>query len=629
MGNAEKGIAGWEKDDLAALNGEVIRASPEVVNIGEKNLYFDTLKLPLRDETGAIIGLLGIARDITERIALQKNQEKERTMLLTLVNSLPDIVFAKDRGSRFLLANRATAEFLGAHDPADLIGKTDFELLPREVAERFISDDRLVIETGASQINKDEPAKSAAGELRWLLTTKVPLRDEAGQIRGLVGIGHDITLRKQAEQKLRQQTTLLDIASDAIVVRDMQNIIQYWNKSAEKVYGWTAEEAMGRSSVDLLSSPKHIEEVSLAMEAVMTNGEWSGEMHHESKAGQTLTIEARWTLVRNEAGAPSGILAVNTNVTEKRTLEAQLLRVQRLESLGTLAGGVAHDLNNVLTPILMGVEGLSLQHQDEHTRRILEIIRTATQRGANIVQQVLSFARGVTGERTVVQLKHALREVQNIIQETFPRSIEIRGTIDKNLWPVQGDVTQLHQVLMNLCVNARDAMPQGGILSLAADNIALDEAYARMNLEARPIRYVVLKVEDNGIGMAPEVLEKIFDPFFTTKEPGKGTGLGLSTTRSIVKTHQGFITVYSEVGKGSSFHVYIPAAGQGSQESGEKEEAEIPRGHGELILIVDDEEAVREITQQMLETYGYRALSAEDGTEAMAPCTWRTGARSA
>ena len=241
-------------------------------------------------------------------------------------------------------------------------------------------------------------------------------------------------------------------------------------------------------------------------------------------------------------------------------MEAQLLRVQRLESLGTLAGGVAHDLNNVLTPILMGVEGLSLQHQDEHTRRILEIIRTATQRGANIVQQVLSFARGVTGERTVVQLKHALREVQNIIQETFPRSIEIRGSIDRNLWPVQGDVTQLHQVLMNLCVNARDAMPQGGILSLAAENVALDEAYARMNLEAKPIRYVVLKVEDNGIGMAPEVLEKIFDPFFTTKEPGKGTGLGLSTTRSIVKTHQGFITVYSEVGKGSSFHVYIPAA---------------------------------------------------------------------
>ena len=221
-------------------------------------------------------------------------------------------------------------------------------------------------------------------------------------------------------------------------------------------------------------------------------------------------------------------------------------------------------MNNILSPILMGVEGLSLQHSDESSRKILEIIKTAAQRGANIVRQVLSFARGIEGEHAEIQLKHLIREIEELIKEAFPKTIEVRSQIPKDLLPVIGDATQLHQVLMNLCVNARDAMPEGGILTLSAENVELDETYARMHIEARPIRYVVLKVEDTGTGMAPGIVEKIFDPFFTTKEPGKGTGLGLSTAHSIAKSHGGFINVYSEVGKGSAFKVYIPAADQGA-----------------------------------------------------------------
>jgi nitrogen-specific signal transduction histidine kinase/ActR/RegA family two-component response regulator len=308
---------------------------------------------------------------------------------------------------------------------------------------------------------------------------------------------------------------------------------------------------------------------------------------------------------------------VNTDVTEQRSIQQQLLRAQRLESVGTLAGGIAHDLNNILSPILMGVEGLSIHHSDESSRKILEIIKTAAQRGANIVRQVLSFARGIEGEHAEVQLKHLIREIEELIKETIPKTVEVRSQIPKDLLPVIGDATQLHQVLMNLCVNARDAMPEGGILTLSAENVELDETYARMHIEARPIRYVVLKVEDTGTGMAPGIVEKIFDPFFTTKELGKGTGLGLSTAHSIAKSHGGFINVYSEVGKGSAFKVYIPAADQGAIDLVEKVQEGIPMGEGELILIADDEAAVREITKQILEAYGYRVLLAKDGTEAV------------
>ena len=240
------------------------------------------------------------------------------------------------------------------------------------------------------------------------------------------------------------------------------------------------------------------------------------------------------------------------------------------------------------------------------------------QRGANIVRQILNFARGMEGTHGEVQVKHVLREIEEIIRETFPRSIVLKTDVPRDLWPINGDATQLHQVLMNLCVNARDAMPDGGWLTLSAENVQLDEAYARMNIEAKPIRYVVLKVEDAGTGMAASVLEKIFDPFFTTKEPGKGTGLGLSTVRSIVKSHGGFINVYSEPSKGASFKVYVPAAEQGSVSSAEGPQEGIPMGDGELILVVEDEVSLRDITRQTLESYGYRVMTALDGTDAVA-----------
>jgi hypothetical protein len=552
------------------------------------------------------------AEDRRARRAAEEAQRASENKYRELFESIPQMIFTKDLGSVYLTCNRNYARSLGIQ-PEELAGHTDYDFFPKELADKYRADDRRIMESGRQETIEERFVLS--GYEAWMQTVKTPIRNEDGTVSGVLGIFWDITERRLAAQKMQEQAALLDISADAIFVRDMRHDIVYWNKSAERIYGWSSEEAVGKNADDLLGT--HAPDSMHAYEIVLEKGEWTGEFNRKSRDGRELTIQARWTLVRDLQGKPRGILAVNTDLTEQRSIQQQLLRAQRLESIGTLAGGIAHDLNNILSPILMGTEALSIQCPDESSRKILDIMKNAGQRGANIVRQVLSFARGIEGEHAEIQPKHLIREIEQLIRETFPKTIEVGSQIPKDLLPVIGDATQLHQVLMNLCVNARDAMPEGGILTLSAENVELDETYARMHVEARPIRYVALKVEDTGTGMAPGIIEKIFDPFFTTKEPGKGTGLGLSTTHSIAKGHGGFINVYSEVGKGSAFKVYIPAADQGQVDRAEKVQEGIPMGEGELILVADDEASVREITKQILESYGYQVLLAKDGTEAV------------
>jgi two-component system cell cycle sensor histidine kinase/response regulator CckA len=302
---------------------------------------------------------------------------------------------------------------------------------------------------------------------------------------------------------------------------------------------------------------------------------------------------------------------------ERKRIEAQLLRTQRMESIGTLAGGIAHDLNNILTPILMAVQLLRERVSDPGTLRLIDTLETSARRGANIVRQVLTFARGVEGEHIPIQPKHLISNMEKMLTQTFPKSIEIRSELPRNLWMVIGDPTHFDQVLLNLCVNARDAMPDGGTLTIRAQNTIIDEHYVRLNLDARPGPYVVIEIADNGHGIPPHLLDKIFEPFFTTKDVGKGTGLGLSTVIAIVKSHKGFIHVYSEPGNGTSFKVFLPA--QESAHATQTLDAivNLPRGNDELILVVDDEQAVREIARATLESYGYRTLVASNGAEAL------------
>ena len=412
-----------------------------------------------------------------------------------------------------------------------------------------------------------------------------------------------------------EQASLLDLARDAILVCGLDHRITYWNKSAERVYGWTAAEAVGRLVSEIKGHDD--EDFQQACDTVLQNGEWDGELTQIGKDGKKRVVEGRWTLLRDAAGEPRSILAINTDITERKKVEDHLLRVQRMESIGTLAGGIAHDLNNALTPILMSIELLKMQEQDARKTGILSTIENSAKRGADMVRQVLSFARGVEGQRLEVQAGHLLKDIEKIANETFLKNIQVRSDIPAGLWVVQGDPTQIHQMLLNLCVNARDAMPRGGTLNLSASNQLLDEQCTTMMTGAKPGPHLLLEVEDTGTGMPPEVMDRMFEPFFTTKELGKGTGLGLSSAMAIILSHHGMVHVESEPGKGSKFQVYLPAQmATGSDDDAPPTPVELPRGHGELVLLIDDEDAVRHITGQTLESFGYRVLPASDGVEA-------------
>jgi PAS domain S-box-containing protein len=431
-----------------------------------------------------------------------------------------------------------------------------------------------------------------------------------------VGLGiyfRDITDRKHAQQKIQEQANLLAIATDAIYVYDRNNQIVFWNQAAEKLYDCPADEIIGEDWRQLLMPD------SLAqLEALPLTDTWQGEIAKRTQMGKEIMVMSRRSVIFDDAGEIVSFLTVDTDITEKKQLESQFLRAQRLESLGMLAGGIAHDLNNVLTPIIGIIQLLPIKinNLDLQTKKLLEILDESAHRGANLVKQILSFTRGVEGKTTNVQVGHLLAETQKIIQETFPKNIDFSLDLPSNLWLTAADATLLHQVFMNLCVNARDAMPKGGSLHIIAENLEIDENYARMNIEAKIGSYIVITIADTGMGIPPEILDRIFDPFFTTKDVGKGTGLGLSTVIGVIKSHQGFINVYSEIGKGTRFKIYLVATEDQTIEPVVKPQPLF--GRDELILIVDDEMAIQSVTKATLETHGYRTLVANDGIEAIA-----------
>jgi two-component system, cell cycle sensor histidine kinase and response regulator CckA len=424
--------------------------------------------------------------------------------------------------------------------------------------------------------------------------------------------------RKRADERIREQAALLDKARDAISAVDLEGQIVYWNKSAERLTGWTSDEVMGKNIDEWLYGTDNAARLAQAWRDVFEQEEWVGELHQTTRSGDEMIVESRWTLVRDGVGSPRLILIINTDVTERKRLESQFLRSQRMESIGRLVGGIAHDLGNLLVPILLGVRVLQQRFgEDEKTQRTLSMIQKSAQRGSDMVKQVLAFARGVEGERTPLNVAQIVSEVEKITRETFPINIVIEAEIPDGLWVVNGDSTQLQQVLMNLCVNARDAMPDGGKLIIRVENFIVDENLAEMNIDAKPGAFVKLSVTDTGMGIPPDTLDKIFEPFFTTKPVGKGTGLGLSTVYSIVKSHGGFVNVYSEFGEGTTFFIYLPASSDNTLVPPDEMNQELCKGNGELILVVDDEEYILEATKDTLESTGYRVLTAKDGTEAL------------
>jgi PAS domain S-box-containing protein len=429
-------------------------------------------------------------------------------------------------------------------------------------------------------------------------------------------VTEDITERKLAQDRIRDQAALLDLASDAIIVRDVEGYVQFWNKGAERLYGWTVAEAVG-AKMSKLFSQDDMRTLQTAEQEMATKGEWSGELRKRTQAGQEIFVASRWTLVRDEEGRPSSVLMINTDVTEKKKLEAQFLRAQRMEGIGTLATGMAHDLNNILAPILMSAGTLRWDMSAKDKELAISRIETSVKRGAAIIQQVLTFGRGINGDRTPVQPAEIVEEVCKIVGQTFPKDITIHSELAKGLWPVMGDRTQIHQVLLNLCVNARDAMPKGGKLGIIGRNIHLTQTKQALPAPAAPGPYVRLLVSDSGCGIPPADRERIFDPFFTTKEVGKGTGLGLSTVLGIVKSHRGVVSVMSEMGQGTTFEILLPASAEAASIIAPAAQPELPRGGGETVLIVDDEPDIVSGMRDALQNQNYRVLVARNGQEAL------------
>ena len=347
----------------------------------------------------------------------------------------------------------------------------------------------------------------------------------------------------QAEAIIREQGALLDKAQDAIIVCNMKQLIIYWNQGAERIYGWSAAEVMGKDIRELLFHGDIPPEAKEAAKNMDDSDEWTGELPEFTKDGRTVVVQVRVTSIRDEHGHKKSLLIINTDITEKKNYETQLLRAQRMESLGTLAGGIAHDLNNALAPIIIGAELLKENKNDAERDKILDMICTSANRGSGMVRQILNFARGSKQQTQQIPVRQLINEMVKIVRNTFPKSISISLRTGGRLWDVSGDATELHQIILNLCVNARDAMTQGGILTLHAENRTLNAGAKNLPSDMQPGDYVMLAVTDTGIGIPPEVLPRIFEPFFSTKTPDQGMGLGLSTVASIIKHHNGFIQV--------------------------------------------------------------------------------------
>lgn len=424
--------------------------------------------------------------------------------------------------------------------------------------------------------------------------------------------------RRRYLARIHQQAALLDKAQDAILVVDLDGTVTYANPRARALYGWPHPPVDAASALRALD-PESNGAFVAAIRVAASEGEWSGELPQRDANGSLLVIEGRATLIRDPKGDPREILFINTDITERKKLQDQFLRAQRRESIGALAGGMAHDLNNALSPILMGVQLLKAKTTDAATQRVLSVIESNTQRGAGMVRQVLLFARGQDGVTDRIDPAALLHELQGVLRQSFPSSIEISVLAPPDLWAVRGNTTQLHQILLNLCINARDAMPSGGRLTLAADNADLDPTEIQDLPGLQPGRHVMLMVSDTGTGIPPEVQAHLFEPFFTTKPHGTGTGLGLATVASLVKAHGGAVRVRSVDNEGTSFEVYLPAledipvgASAGAPPP------TILLGRGETLLLADDELSLRDLVRDGLEGQGFQVISAGSGVEALA-----------
>jgi PAS domain S-box-containing protein len=553
--------------------------------------------------------------DISQRKADEQKLAEQARFRQELIDSVPLPVFVKDTAGHYLECNRALAEFIGL-PREQLIGKTVADVFPDEFAIQYRRrDDELFLHQGR-QVYRGT-VRNAAGSLRSVIFHRATFHQVDGSLGGLIGTFIDVTEFDGAMSQLRLQESALNAAANGIAITDRNGIALWANPACERLTGYRVEEIVNSSLRILKSDQQQEQSYSNLWQTIMAGQVWQGELLNRRKDGTTYHEEMTITPLKDEQGNVTNFVAIKQDISSRKQVEMQYLRAQRMEGIGLLASGIAHDLNNVLAPVLLSIELLQAMHPDADTQDILHTVEQSARRGADIVRQVLTFARGVKGERIPLQSKHLVKDIMRVAKETFPKNIEVHIRMDTEVSNVEGDPTQIHQVLLNLAVNARDAMPDGGRLTLSAHNHSLAEAMPAVNGTIPPGDYVVLGVKDTGIGIEQENLSRLFEPFFTTKAANKGTGLGLPTALGIVKSHSGFFRVVTEPGKGAEFLVYLPVCNRDESRPASPPHS-APRGNGETILVVDDELGIRSLASEILSRHGYRVLIASDGTDAMA-----------
>ena len=570
------------------------------------------LPVPSSDGSTAVLLMLRKA----ERPPTLDNLRTSETQVRNIVDTAMDGIISMNAEQRIVLFNGMAEAIFGWR--ADQVLGQPIEML---IPSRFRSQHSHDVEQfgqGAVQnrrmgTQRTVMALRASGE-EFPIEASISRTSINGEMIFTV-ILRDVTEAVRNRQQIEQQSQVLDQISDSVHVVDMNEQITYWNLAATRLFGWTAGEVLGRNALQLLFRDSgDLQDVNRETNA---RGSWAGELTKVTRSGDPVIVEHRRTVLRDGSGRVRGYLCIDIDITARKKQERAAHRSQRLESIGTLAGGIAHDLNNVLTPILMGAKLLASGRTPNDHQGLLNTMLASAQRGADLIKQLLAFAGGIRGERSPVCIEQLVAETRAMLEHTLPKSIQISTRVAANCPPVLGDATELSQILMNLSINARDAMPDGGMLTIEVTSTLLNGDASQFHPDAQSGLYVVLKVADNGSGMTSEVLDRIFDPFFTTKDIGKGTGLGLATVQGIVKSHGGFVNVYSEAGHGSKFSIYLPALVTAEPTAVTPDESAGASGFGQTVLLVDDEIFILQMTASVLEASGYRVLTARDGAAAI------------
>jgi PAS domain S-box-containing protein len=576
---------------------------------------------PLRDATNQMLRYIGTVMDISERKAAEEALREREQFLSAIVENIPHMIFVKEaKELRFVRFNKAGEEFVG-HSREDMIGKNDYDFFPKEEAESFTAKDREILEQGVLKDIPEETIQTKHKGIRILHTKKIPMYGEHGTPQYVLGISEDITERKMTEQTLRKSEQFLRQTEQIALVggwmANPQTNALHWTDGVRRIMEVPLDYQPGLEEGLKFYKSQYIPSIKKMVNDTLEFGTpHRMETEVVTASGKHLWTELR-SLVRVDESGGSLVLGTFQDITERKTLEQQFLQAQKMEAVGTLAGGVAHDFNNVLQ-VALGYSELILGDEElpQRYRTDLQKIRESAQRGADLVQRLLTFSRKTEIKPRPLSLNHRITELQKMLERTLPKMIDIQLFLDGKLSKINADRTQIDQVLMNLAVNARDAMPDGGKLIFETANVILDEEYARTHLDAQPGAYVRLTVTDTGAGMDKGCLEHIFEPFYTTKAVGEGTGLGLAMVHGIVKHHGGHIRCYSEPGEGTVFKIYFPPLIAGE----EKEETtvrEMPRGGTETVLLVDDEEFIRDLGSRILAKAGYEVIIASSGKEAL------------